>query len=162
MIPDEDAVYFDDDIETPSVAYTEDDEEDDRISLHLTRKASAQSEMPLLGLDRASFDAKRPGVNSSQKVYIESEDLTIVITGFKTSWWKSWIYIAICVLTLGLGWLVFRWFPRWRVALTAKQAKLGDCEWVIVEVCPYLHVSCVSLDTDLFHRTNGKSLQNWT
>jgi cation-transporting ATPase 13A2 len=71
----------------------------------------------------------------SQKVYIESEDLTIVITGFTTSRWKSWVYTAICVLTLGLGWLVFRWFPRWRVALTANQARLADCEWVIVEVC---------------------------
>lgn len=133
MAQDEDAIYFDDDLESARSVYeAEEEDEDDRISLNLKRQ---QSNEPLLRRERhSSGGGGRTHHGASQKVYIESEDLTIVITGFTTSWWKYWVYIFLCTATLGLGWLLFRWFPRWRVSLTAKQAKLGDCDWVVIEV----------------------------
>ncbi|ROW15439.1 hypothetical protein VPNG_02325 [Cytospora leucostoma] len=73
------------------------------------------------------------GGRFSQKVYLASEDLTIVIAGFRTSAVGLAAYIFICVATLGLGWLFFRWLPRWQVWLTGKQAPLREASWVVVE-----------------------------
>lgn len=62
-----------------------------------------------------------------------TEDLTIVVAGFKTSIIGYGAYLSICFLTLGLAWLIFRWIPRWRVWLTGKAAPLGECDWVVIE-----------------------------
>ncbi|KAF4959932.1 hypothetical protein FGADI_1435 [Fusarium gaditjirri] len=69
----------------------------------------------------------------SQKVYLENEDLTIVIAGFKTSKIGSAIYISMCILTCGLAYLLFRWLPRWYVGLLGQATPLGECEWVVIE-----------------------------
>ncbi|KUI58868.1 hypothetical protein VP1G_06104 [Cytospora mali] len=73
------------------------------------------------------------GGRFSQKVYMANEDLTIVIAGFRTSAVGLAAYIFLCVSTLGLGWLLFRWLPRWHVWLTGKQAPLREASWVVVE-----------------------------
>ena len=74
------------------------------------------------------------GARSSQKLYIVSEDLTIVVAGFKTNSVGLVIYLTICVLSLGLGYLVLRWLPRWRVRLTGAPKPLRECDWVAIEV----------------------------
>jgi len=79
------------------------------------------------------------GTRSSQKTYMANEDLYVAIAGFRTSSVGLAAYIFICVTTLGLGWLVFRWIPRWHVNLVGKPSPLRDCQWVVVEV------SCIVL-----------------
>jgi len=79
------------------------------------------------------------GTRSSQKIYMANEDLYVAIAGFRTSSVGLAAYIFICVATLGLGWLVFRWIPRWHVNLVGKPSPLRDCQWVVVEV------SCIAL-----------------
>jgi len=59
--------------------------------------------------------------------------MTIVITGFNSSRIGFALYLTCCISTFGLGWLLFRWFPRWRVRLLGKQAPLKDCDWVVIE-----------------------------
>ncbi|TVY85195.1 putative cation-transporting ATPase [Lachnellula suecica] len=54
------------------------------------------------------------GKRMSQKIYIVTEDLTIAVAGFKTSTIGFAVYMTICVLTLGLGYLLLRWLPRWQ------------------------------------------------
>lgn len=73
------------------------------------------------------------GNRHSQKVYMVNEDLYIAIAGFRTSTLGFASYILICVATLGLGWLVFRWIPRWHVKLVGKPCPLRDCQWVVIE-----------------------------
>lgn len=73
------------------------------------------------------------GRRISQKIYILTEDLTIVVAGFKTSTIGFGIYLVLCTITAGLGWLVFRWLPRWRVALTGRSSPLKECDWVVIE-----------------------------
>ena len=73
------------------------------------------------------------GRRSNQKIYIMTEDLTIVIAGFKTSPIGFAVYTLLCLASLGLGWLFFRWLPRWRVALTGKTTPLKDCDWIVIE-----------------------------
>jgi cation-transporting ATPase 13A2 len=71
---------------------------------------------------------------NSQKIYIQSEDLTIVIAGFQNSLVGTAIYLTICILTGGIGYLLFRWLPRWRVKVMGTPCALRDCTWVVVEV----------------------------
>ena len=74
------------------------------------------------------------GGNFSQKLYIVTEDLTIVIAGFTTSMLGFAAYMAICICTLGLAYLLFRWVPRWRTKLIGSPAPLKACSWVVIEV----------------------------
>ena len=105
------------------------------------RKSSGYSQSsddhPLLNRhDSAKTDASAMGKGArfSQKVYVVSEDLTIVFAGFTTKSIGLVLYLTICCLTLGLGYLVLRWLPRWRVWLTGTATSLRECDWVVVEV----------------------------
>lgn len=70
---------------------------------------------------------------NSQKVYMVNEDLYIAIAGFRTSRAGLALYVALCLATLGVAWLVFRWLPRWHVKLVGKPSALRECKWVVVE-----------------------------
>ena len=74
------------------------------------------------------------GGSFSQKMYLESEDLTMVIAGFRTSVLGNSAYLALCMMTAGLAYLVFRWMPRWRIRLSGIPTPLRNCSWVVVEV----------------------------
>ena len=150
--------YFQEDQESPDwledeEAILEQDEEDpdagkqfeDDIESIETppkkRKSSGHSgisvEDPLLSRhDSTKTDASTFGQSNrtSQKIYVVTEDLTIVVAGFSTRRIGFIAYIAICLLTLGLGYLVLRWIPSWRVRLTGSPKPLRECEWVVIEV----------------------------
>lgn len=68
-----------------------------------------------------------------QRFYISEEDLVIFIAGYKTHKYRKQLYYLLCFLTFGLGYLVLRWFPRWRISFVGKPAPLGQCDWVVVE-----------------------------
>ena len=74
------------------------------------------------------------GARVSQKIYIVSEDLTVVVAGFTTNLPGMTLYLTICTLSLGLGYLILRWLPRWRVRLTGSPKPLKECDWVAIEV----------------------------
>jgi cation-transporting ATPase 13A3/4/5 len=73
------------------------------------------------------------GERITQKIYILTEDLTIVVAGFKTSLLGFAMYICFCVLTGGIGFLLFRWLPKWHTRLVGKATPLGQADWVVVE-----------------------------
>jgi cation-transporting P-type ATPase 13A2 len=149
--------YFQDDGESPEYSDEEaiadiSDEEDFYVngtesdleagetrSMH--RKSSGRqstcSDRPLLRrLDSVRSDTQEhdEGGSFSQRLYIEAEDLTMVIAGFNTSSIGFLLYLAICILTAGIGYLVFRWLPRWRTKLVGTPLPLRKCSWVVVEV----------------------------
>jgi cation-transporting ATPase 13A2 len=97
-----------------------------RTSVHdyLLRRDSARTE-------GSNFDR---GHRTSQKIYIVTEDLTIVVAGFGTSTLGFALYTTICVLTLGLGYLLLRWLPRWHVRIVGTPCPLRDCSWTVIEV----------------------------
>lgn len=69
-----------------------------------------------------------------QKVYVESEDLTIVFAGFKTSRIGYAIYLTLSICTFGLAYLILRWIPSWRVALIGTPWPLREASWIVIEV----------------------------
>ena len=90
----------------------------------LHRKDSSKTEPSGYGQDGRTI----------QKIYIVTEDLTVVFAGFATSRIGYITYLIMCVATIGFGFLLFRWLPRWRVRLVGSPRALGDCSWVAVEV----------------------------
>ena len=144
--PEEDAIS--DSEENPSAAESESDEGSDTgstsESLRLRRKSSGYSrfsvEDPLLHRrDSMASDSSifGKGDHVSQKTYIVTEDMTIVIAGFRTSPIGYACYLLLCFSTLGIAYLLLRWLPRWKVRLVGKQAALKDCSWVVIEVCSH-------------------------
>ncbi|KAL4890393.1 hypothetical protein BDV59DRAFT_184390 [Aspergillus ambiguus] len=111
-----------------------------RSSFKSRRPSYLQSaaEEPLLpqqrrsSLESYSHDRKADS-RLNQKVHIESEDLTIVIAGFSSTVTGLMIYFTLCIFTLGFAYLLFRWFPRWRVRLIGKPTPLRICQWVAIE-----------------------------
>lgn len=104
------------------------------------RKSSGHSrrsvEDPLL----RRHDSIRSGINhsgrtrrSNQKIHIVTEDLTIVVSGFDSSFVGYAIYFTLCIFTCGLTFLILRWLPRWKVRLVGEHRTLHDCSWVVVE-----------------------------
>lgn len=74
------------------------------------------------------------GAGFSQKIYVTSEDLTVVVAGFTTNSIGMILYLTFCTLSLGLGYLILRWLPRWRVRLIGSPKPLRECDWVAIEV----------------------------
>lgn len=70
----------------------------------------------------------------TQKIYIVTEDLTIVVAGYTTSKVGSLIMIILSVMTFGLGFLILRWVPRWRIGLIGRATPLQSCDWLVAEV----------------------------
>ncbi|KAL9605801.1 MAG: hypothetical protein Q9179_001034 [Wetmoreana sp. 5 TL-2023] len=73
------------------------------------------------------------GGRTDQKIYIVTEDLTIVVSGFATSLVGYVAYISLCCLTCGVVYLVLRWLPRWKVQLIGEHRPLRECSWVVIE-----------------------------
>ncbi|KAF3031721.1 hypothetical protein E8E11_001650 [Didymella keratinophila] len=132
--------------------YTADELEDMEAGLRDTDSASASPspsrrkssgsrsrrsvERPLLRRHSSASSAGSGswrGRRSNQKIYILTEDLTIVVAGFRTSAVGFIAYTLLCVGTFGLAWLVLRWMPRWQVALTGRATPLKDADWVVIE-----------------------------
>lgn len=143
--------------EVPFAVDIGEEDEEEAVGILLPNGAEVESETPSqdddLSLHRHSSDQSQHSVHShllrrdsnmtetssygggrfSQKIYMPNEDLTIVIAGFRTSLAGLVVYSFLCVATGGLGWLLFRWLPRWHVWLTGKKAPLREASWVVIE-----------------------------
>ncbi|KAF1822987.1 uncharacterized protein K489DRAFT_319905 [Dissoconium aciculare CBS 342.82] len=99
-------------------------------------RASISVQSPLLRRqhsESSDISGFYTGERMTQKIYILTEDLTIVVAGFKTSLLGFAMYICFCVLTGGIGYLLFRWLPKWHTRLVGKATPLGQADWVVVE-----------------------------
>jgi cation-transporting ATPase 13A2 len=104
---------------------------------HSSSFSRASVENPLLqrrASQRSASSGHNPDGRFSQKTYIVTEDISIVIAGFKTAPIGNAIYVTLCILTFGVGYLILRWIPRWRIKLMGTPAPLEDCKWVVIEV----------------------------
>lgn len=138
--PEEEALDAESDIENISVDSIDDTNlETARSSLGSKRPSVPRDsvEDPLLSRRVSTSSYLRDRTTDSrlnQKIYIASEDLTVVFAGFTTSLLGFTIYTSLCFLTFGFAYLLLRWLPRWRVRLMGKPTPLRKCEWVAVEV----------------------------
>jgi cation-transporting ATPase 13A3/4/5 len=125
--------------EASADALTEADVESSRGSFISKRHSQSRdsAEQPLLSryISASSYGRdRRSGSRLNQKVYIASEDLTVVFAGFSTSVGGYILYITLCILTGGFAYLLLHWLPRWRIRLVGKAAPLGKCQLIAIEV----------------------------
>ncbi|KAK4241245.1 hypothetical protein C8A03DRAFT_12498 [Achaetomium macrosporum] len=109
---------------------------DDHVFLRRTSTQSNRDSVHSRLLRRDSGVSAGSGYGGnrySQKVYMVNEDLYVAIAGFRTSRIGLAVYVLLCLCTLGVAWLVFRWLPKWHVKLVGKPSPLRDCKWVVVE-----------------------------
>lgn len=100
-------------------------------------RSRSSVEYPLLGRNGSTgsyTQTRKYGDRVSQKIYIVTEDLTAVVTGFSTTVTGFILYAALCVLSGGVAYLLFRWLPRWRIRIIGAPTPLEKCQWVAVEV----------------------------
>lgn len=111
-----------------------------RFSSRSSRRSQDSVDDPLIkrhnsiGSTGSNISARAGRDRVSQKIYIQSEDLTIVIAGFRTSPVGFSIYLVLCVFTAGLAFLLLRWLPQWRMWLVGAPTVLRECDWVVIEV----------------------------
>ncbi|KAK6458063.1 cation translocating P-type ATPase [Scheffersomyces xylosifermentans] len=74
-----------------------------------------------------------PAKLNYQRFYLAEEDLVIGIAGYSNCWWKKIVYTLICVCTLGMGYLILRWLPKYRVNLMGNRCALGKADWCVIE-----------------------------
>ncbi|KAK0259419.1 hypothetical protein B0A54_02868 [Friedmanniomyces endolithicus] len=101
-----------------------------------SRSSRRSAEAPLLKRNTSNGSensGQGRGGRTNQKIYILTEDMTIVVAGFKTSLFGFVLYICMCVLTGGVGYLVLRWLPKWYVRVIGRSTPLGQCDWVVIE-----------------------------
>ncbi|ODV78077.1 putative cation-transporting ATPase [Suhomyces tanzawaensis NRRL Y-17324] len=79
------------------------------------------------------FDENYPTKLVYQRYYLAEEDLVIGIAGYSNCWWKKLLYYLLCIFTCGLGYLILRWFPRYRVNLMGNKCPLGKSDWCVIE-----------------------------
>lgn len=70
---------------------------------------------------------------SHQRYYLAEEDIVIGVAGYVTCWWKVVAYYMLCTVTLGVGYVVLRWLPRYRINLKGTKCPLGRADWVVIE-----------------------------
>lgn len=79
------------------------------------------------------FARKYPLLLTFQRYYLAEEDLIIGIAGYTNSWAKTLVYVALCVCTCGIAYVVLRWFPKYRISLMGNSSPLGLADWCVVE-----------------------------
>jgi len=110
-----------------AAASVPDVERGDQWPLLLRRKSSDQRSEP---------DGQGAG-KATQRIYLVDEDMVVVMSGFRTRRCRMWFYGVLCVLSLGMVYLIMRWLPRWRLKVLAEPVPLSEAQWVVVEV-PFL------------------------
>lgn len=143
---EDDSAILDDESELNfEEVYDEDDSEDleagERSAMRRSSSGLSRASVHdrLLRSDSARTDGSTlgHGHRTNQKIYIITEDLTIVVAGFRTSAAGFALYTTICIFTLGLGYLLFRWLPHWQVNIIGVPCPLKECSWVVIEVCTF-------------------------
>ncbi|KAJ7924919.1 hypothetical protein B0H13DRAFT_2229850 [Mycena leptocephala] len=88
-----------------------------------------------MGISFALLDAPPPGPPSRQTLYIPDEDNTIRFVGYETIWWRRWLWIFCCIITLGALSLLGHWFPQLWLRWVAREKAFQDATdgFVVVE-----------------------------
>lgn len=68
-----------------------------------------------------------------QHVILNDEHLELLLTGYKTVPMLKYLVYLVYFLSVGIMFLIFRWFPRLEVTSTSKRVPLKEANVLIVE-----------------------------
>ncbi|KAJ1915835.1 hypothetical protein IWQ60_008310, partial [Tieghemiomyces parasiticus] len=87
------------------------------------------SDVIIENLPHGTDDDRDP---SKQRIYLDEEDLTIVVQGYSYRPALLYLYYALCIATGGIVYVLGRWFPQRRLALVAGPVPLARAGWLVV------------------------------
>ncbi|KAI9226977.1 MAG: P-type ATPase P5 type [Piptocephalis tieghemiana] len=78
---------------------------------------------------------RRVSINplTQQEIHMEEEDLYLLISAYRTFRPGHLLYLALCILTVGIFYLAARWVPRLRIALVGRPSPLESAEWLVIQ-----------------------------
>ncbi|RIA92920.1 hypothetical protein C1645_819991 [Glomus cerebriforme] len=68
-----------------------------------------------------------------QNVYLEDDDLNIILAGYQFNRFRLYLYYIFCFLTGGALYLLARWLPKIWIWWVGNVCVMGKAEWVVVE-----------------------------
>lgn len=92
-------------------------------------------------------------IRLEQKTHLDPE-VFIVIKGYEYSRTKLWSYYFLCWLSLGILYLICRWFPKWKVSLIAYPASFETAAFLLLEN-NWNQIYIVDINTVPFNGTNA-------
>lgn len=119
--------------EAPDYGSMEFERRNRRDSESSSKSASSATDSVASEQINVEFLKEFPAKLDYQRYYLAEEDLVLGIAGYKNEWWKKLLYYATCIFTFGLGYLILRWFPRYRVNLMGTRCALGTADWCVIE-----------------------------
>lgn len=105
------------------------------------------------------FEKNYPAIAKYQRFYLAEEDLVIGIAGYSYTLWKSILYYFVCISTLGFGYLILRWFPKYRINLMGNKTPLGKADWCVIEN-EYGELAIVQVEKQRLHEKLSSFLSN--
>jgi cation-transporting ATPase 13A2 len=70
---------------------------------------------------------------SRQQIYLADDDCLIRFTGYETIAVRQAIYIFVCIITLGIVYLLGRWLPHRRYQYICRECDFDKAEFVVVQ-----------------------------
>lgn len=70
---------------------------------------------------------------SRQQIYLPDEDSLIRFTGYQTVSIRKAIWVACCILSVGILYLLGRWLPKLWLRWTCKESSFEEAHFVVVE-----------------------------
>jgi cation-transporting ATPase 13A3/4/5 len=108
---------------------------------------------------------------ATEQVIVVDDDLRITITGYRTYWLWKLVFNIFSLLSLGVLFLLCRWFPTLEVKLTAIVCPLNVAQFVIVknqwgqaDIIPIQHEELYDISMDdvlppkCIHKLDGGNL----
>lgn len=74
------------------------------------------------------------GYRFQQLLHLEEEDVEVNLYGYRYNGLRYLIYRTLCVLTLGIVWLIGRWVPEWWIRWIGEPVPLKDANWLVFKV----------------------------
>lgn len=82
---------------------------------------------------REEFSYLNKDSRSRQQIYLPDEDTLIRLIGYRVIGPKKIVWIIVCVLSLGVMYLLGRWLPKLWLRWTSKEVEFERAEFVVVE-----------------------------
>ncbi|KAG0049967.1 hypothetical protein BGZ83_005235 [Gryganskiella cystojenkinii] len=80
----------------------------------------------------SSFDNHHKHDRTRQRVYLEEEDVELIITGYRYRQFRMYLYYVFCVFSGGIIFLLGRWMPQRYISFVAEPCEMSRADCVVV------------------------------
>jgi len=90
-------------------------------------------------------------LNENQQKILLNDDLIIILNGYKQVAIKKIIYYIICIITLGIFYLILHWFPKLKLRIIGTTVPIAEASELFIENTWSSNVVHVKIKRKPFH-----------